>query len=53
MTPDQLGIVGPGKPLYEQYRNLWATYKHPLPAWSDLGWEALAIWNALAHTKSK
>lgn len=46
--PVNLGILGPGKSLYEQYRVHWKLYKHPLPEWSRLDWRSIDIWNLLA-----
>lgn len=47
----QLGIMGPGKALYESHRSEWAKKQygeHPLPEWSKLTWQALAVWNSMA-----
>jgi hypothetical protein len=38
MSPDQFGIMGPGRSLYESYRAAWAIYKHPLPEWKAIGY---------------
>src|SRR6185437_7427288 len=49
MTAERRGLIGPGKDLYEQYRAAWDVYKHPLPEWDKIGWEAWDVWNQVAE----
>lgn len=42
------GVSLPESMLYAAYRDEWATFKHPLPAWHELAPEALAVWKSVA-----